>query len=148
MREPSLRRFTLSDVMILVAATSAGLAANRAVLPPWPQAAGSGTSEIIRFALLALLPYLAAWTVALLIIRLRSPRPRFRRLARQPGFVACAIAALGLLICGLSWLLVTRRFLSFDPRMFLIGYTPHLCFIVVGAWLALILGGSWRAEPS
>ncbi len=38
--------------------------------------------------------FLAAWTAALFVIRLRRPRSRRRRLMRQPGFAGCAVGLL------------------------------------------------------
>lgn len=140
------RRCTLLDVMILVAATALGLTMNRAT-PKIPYG-GSRISGAIFFALLAAVPHLVAWTFALLLIRLRAPRPGFRRLVRQPGFVACGAAAFVSLLCGGSGLL----FLVGGSRVSMtlwsfIDYTPELCFVVVGAWLALAANGRWRAEP-
>jgi hypothetical protein len=83
-------------------------------------------------------------TFALLVIRLRRPRPRFRRLNRQPGFVACVAAGLTLLLCGatsLPLLAHGKDWVSF------ISYAPEVCFAVVGAWLALALAGRWHTEP-
>jgi hypothetical protein len=43
-------------------------------------------------------PFLMAWTTALLVVRLRRPRPSWRRLSRQPGMAACGIATLVVLV--------------------------------------------------
>lgn len=60
----------------------------------------------------AVTPYLTAWTVAMLVIRLRRPRAGGRRLTRQPGLAACgagvlvlaAMPALGLVRWAAEWL--------------------------------------------
>lgn len=149
------RRFHLVDGMILVAATAAGLAFVRAtiddrdplMLGPW--AAVVWLSESLRFALACTLPVLAAWTLALPLVRLRRPRPGLHRVARQPGFVACLAASMALLVCGLSippMLWGGSRLMM--SQLSLVSYTPEAGFAVAGAWLALALGSHWRPEPS
>ena len=43
---------------------------------------------------------LMGWSVAWLVLVLRQPRPRLRRLARQPGFVAVFASAFVVLLSG------------------------------------------------
>ena len=43
-------------------------------------------------------PFLMMWTFALVILGLRQPRPRIRRLVRQPGMAACSAASLILVV--------------------------------------------------
>ncbi len=76
-------------------------------------------------------PFLLAWSIGLLVLRLRRPRPELPGLWRQPGWCGCAGAVVGVALglaeeavvewpaptviapamAGLSWvvLLVTRR---------------------------------------
>lgn len=134
--------------MILAAAPAAGLAMDWVILAGI-SVARYWVSQTIDAVLVVALPHLVAWTFALVAIRLRAPRPGFRRLARQPGFVACGAAAPAALLCagsGLGFLVSGSRF-RVGPASF-IGYTPELCFSVVGAWLALAASGRWKAEPS
>ena len=84
---PPARPFTLLDAMAFMAATAVGLALARWVDPSpggplrhWFWFWGGPASCIA-----------VAWGLLLLLFRLRSPRPRWRRLARQPGFVASAM---------------------------------------------------------
>jgi hypothetical protein len=91
------RRFTIVDAMILVASTAVGLALMRDYFPDvltgrWKVASKeSGLGIVVSYiqhALFASLPCGTVGTIAVLILRLRRPRPRLRRLARQPGMVA------------------------------------------------------------
>src|SRR5688500_16484157 len=102
------RKFTVADSLILVGATAVGLAASRAITPGeltfqmvWESATNPPqgvwsllsiaqfTAELSSFAVV---PSLATWTVACLLLRLTRPRPPWRRLSRQPGGMACLIA--------------------------------------------------------
>src|SRR5262249_32510805 len=87
--------FRLLDMTILVGATAVGCALNhwvdidvlgvehwQAVL--WNLTAGD-VGQALFLVLWLTLPTAAAWTLALIPIRLVGPRPRFRRLTCQPG---------------------------------------------------------------
>ena len=120
------RRFTLLDIIVLVAATAVGLALGQL---GWPRGGGAAVREVtfvsvgvsngvgtMNFSLAPysypsiawmvptvarvgwLLPCLAAWTGAYLVARLRGPRPRWRRLRLQPGLVAAAASLAVLLV--------------------------------------------------
>jgi hypothetical protein len=99
------RTITLFDVMMVVAATAIGLSLvqfgwQRTVagnwISTWPVSAKysdggyPSTRWVVPIAgrVGPFLPCLVAWTGAFLVIRLRGPRPRRRRLLRQPGLVA------------------------------------------------------------
>jgi hypothetical protein len=147
------RRFTLVDGMILVAATAGGLALTRTPLAEgfWESFLGEPELHlvgVIHAVLLLGLPLLLMWTFALVVVRLRHPRPRFRRLASQPGFVACVAAASAMTLCTLSMipLLAWSNAFSYE-QISLRSYTPEAGFAVAGAWLSLALGRRWRAEP-
>src|SRR5947209_11055 len=88
------RKPTLLDAMIVVAATAVGLACFRPVPPLFYSGPHVWALSVLVADVTALL---APWTVALLVIRLLPPRPRLRRLARQPGFVACAVSVMDLI---------------------------------------------------
>jgi hypothetical protein len=100
---PPPRKLNLLDAMILVAATAVGIAGTQHVwkrlgwLWFWNLDQGWGAwaslSRLLTVAALCL-PALSAWTVAVLIIRLRQPRPALRQLALQPGAAACGAALL------------------------------------------------------
>ncbi|HEV3163064.1 MAG TPA: hypothetical protein VGZ22_03405, partial [Isosphaeraceae bacterium] len=105
----------------------------------------------VQFVLSVALPFLAAWTPALLLLRLRKPRPRLGRIARQPGAVACAVATTAMTIVAL-WILalwaagVSGRVLH--ASVLFVNYSQLVGFAVVGGWASLALGGRWRQEPS
>jgi hypothetical protein len=92
------RAFTLLDGMILVAATAGGFALWRLVVLP-------GIDLIMRDATpadfgrvyLSAAPIVLMELVGFMVIRLRQPRPRFRRIMTQPGTVS-SVAALTFLI--------------------------------------------------
>jgi len=155
---------SILDAMILVAATAAGFALIRAtgmdfsvpaVAVPRANYPFSGITSGMRLfiqvqhGLSALLPFLATWTLAAVVIRLRQPRPRLRKLVRQPGTIACvtAMTSVGLQAMWILPLLaVGDRFLH--PRTLFITYGPNVGLTVLGAWITLALGGWWRSEPS
>jgi hypothetical protein len=151
------RRFTLLDAMALIAATAVGLFLFRLTSPEWSDiraTLGRSDRGMRRFTVLqdagqAVVPFLAAWTVALLLLRLRRPRPRLRRALLQPGAVACAAATVAIAVEAtwiLSLLAVGSRFVH--PSSVFVGYAQQVSFAVLGGWTALAAGGRWRSEPS
>jgi hypothetical protein len=162
-------RFGLGDAMILVAATAVGLAATRALVvqggwhnltmqlgparvmvlggPPWAE----WTAEAIHLngAILAMLatPTAVAWTLAVLALGLRAPRPGRRKLARRPGLVA-GLAILPTLVAwgafALGVWLVRGSFVDKVPMVM----AAPMGLSVLAAWLPLILGRRWRPEPT
>lgn len=159
------RRFTISDGMILVAATAVGLAWGgsnwRQVgqgMNPLGGVWDDGRQLIIALAMSAM-PSLMAWTLALLIVRLRRPRPSWRRVARQPGTTACLaaslpIAASGAIIAGFLIHYARMRELpaafwrEFPGNLveFLFFPAPFAGFSVLVAWAMLGLQRQWRGE--
>lgn len=117
------RRFTLHDLMILVAVTAMALAAARFA---W-------RTTILRFQddrrnQERAVPDAFGWfalveSVGLIPLFLRRPRPRLRRVARQPGMVASVAVASSfgfVLLCQLAvatgaWVLARRGFLATYP---------------------------------
>src|SRR4051794_33073784 len=94
------RPFNLVDGMILIAATCLGLA----YLQAMPHLSPGGLADYptlrekigraIMWVLYLLMPWCFPWAGAVVVIRLRPPRPPWRRLALQPGFAAC-VAGVG-----------------------------------------------------
>src|SRR3954451_9879775 len=92
------RTFSILDAMVLVAATAAGVK----VISLWTRPEDiSGHFRsfqdgafLVRFVAGTLAFY---WAVAVVLLRLRRPRPPLRSLGRQPGFVACYSVALAFL---------------------------------------------------
>jgi hypothetical protein len=161
-RSSAPRRFTLLDGMVLVAATAVGFSGVNAFVR---EIVGEDLSSILRVIqskvmwresalalLLCALPVLAAWTLALIPLRLLKPRPRSHRLAREPGLMA-----------GLSFAITTGFLAILAPIIrFGIGADDwdHILrgtfmlmpaavgVAVLASWTTLILSRRWRAEPS
>lgn len=149
-----VRKPTLSVLTIFVAAMALGFAAIRDVLPgalhilptspsvrssiPHPMLEGS-------ILILASWPLPAMATVALLLlIRLRAPRPTLRRLARQPGDVACLAAA----VVGLSHALIHLAFfLKIGDSTDLRSTTVIPIGVAVSStWSTFLAGGRWKTQ--
>jgi hypothetical protein len=168
------RPITLFDLMVLVAATAIGLSLVQfgwprkvagAWIVTWPVRASSAAGYPSKTWVLPIagraapfLPCLAAWTGAFLVTRLRSPRPRRRRLLPQPGLVG-AVAALSILtiewtlLMGSAWF--DGRFSFMSPSRindFVVNgavlLAHHVGWAVVVSWLTLVLIGRWRPERS
>jgi len=148
MKTSRSRKFGILDAMILVAATAAGCALLRAMSLPRLDGLPR-TAFIAQAGVQAAVPFLVTLTPALFILRLRRPRPRWRRLARQPGMVACCVATL-ILIFGILHIIPINpsllRSLPVSPRGSIF-FRGDAGFGVAGAWLILALGGCWRPEP-
>ena len=160
MPSQSQRRFVLADAMILIVATAIGTALVRTYLldimasmprrgiwmPPNPRIR---TQIAMRAVLLAGVPLLAVWTVALLLLRLRRPRPRLRRLFRQPGAIACAVVMLAVPLDA-PWMVLifnTGYWDTYNAANIIVNHVGG-GYVVLGGWSTLALSGRWRAEPS
>lgn len=169
MRSRSPRPFTILDGMILVAAVACAFGLHRAVVDAVHSHAYNTFAMVSRLQDLSQrvleveFPLLVTLTPAVLVMRLRRPRPRWRRLLRQPGMVACCAAILP--IAGA--LLGLRQFFRFlsdttvidrgdiisyrigPPLGVLFGSVgAPVGFWVLGAWLILALSGRRRPEKS
>jgi hypothetical protein len=171
MSRAPLRRLTLLDVMILIAATAVGAQSLHVI---WSQlnvshfASSLDTRPLLGLfvraphAFGAAVPVFAAWTVALLVPWMRRPRPPFHRLAMQPGLAACTAATLGL---GISALRCIAHVVAFDvaqgqPVSFgEYGIWASICMdwitkpsgvgiAVAAVWSWLILTRRWRPQPT
>src|SRR5260370_21419576 len=100
MIEQQRRRFTISDLMLLVGASALATLMTReyaaSVFVVYPRPSAQRLVELIDGTTTCAT---ASLMLALIPIRLARPRPPLRRLARQPGFVAS---------CSLTAVLVTR----------------------------------------
>jgi hypothetical protein len=183
------RPFRLLDAMILVAATAAGCGLTRWIHTAtegeiswsslsetwetflqtlasdgWTSGVQGGTYHLSCTLLMLAgltVPLVATWTLALIPIRLISPRPPFRRLARQPGMMATCASGLAFALCGLQILFavlavategVMEQFQSFFVEIDFDGIVLNsLMFAglaVLTTWMTLLAGRIWRAEPS
>jgi hypothetical protein len=84
-----------------------------------------------------LFPFLMFWTIGLLALRLRRPRPEPGVLWRQPGWRAC-IAAVAGYFAGMA----EEAIIEFECP------TVVVPAAVLLAWLVLALTRRWSAEPS
>jgi hypothetical protein len=113
MDSKATRRFTLLDALVLATATAAGLATiwfevtSLSVYGFDKPRDGWSPRSLAVFggrALVSSQLLLAPWTLALLALHLRRPRPPLRRLALRPGAVACLAAAAGMAFGALQLL--------------------------------------------
>jgi hypothetical protein len=178
------RRFQMTDAIVLIAATACGLAGCRFV--KW--STKSGLDDILlaakneplleasRILALALIPIesimLLSWTMAILLLRLRSAHPRRRVLWCQPGFLAC-VAAVFVFACkgadavlnhaadiskaGPDLFFQSRNVPSFnfvlnDVLLSLFNFSSRIQVDISEAilliWLVACAGGRCRPEPS
>jgi hypothetical protein len=165
------RPFRLTDAMILVAAMAGGLWVNRSdghMGQVWRWNSYDESTGDLQLAM----PHLAALTIALVAMRMRQPRPPIRRIAREPGAVACITASAALLVVGI-WVGMAAalgRHVEFmqlvtylpngtgrgtggeivrlpDGRLFTI-YGDCVGLAVLGSWLCLLFSGCWRPVPT
>ncbi len=166
------RKPTLLDAMILVVAVAVGLALTRyplgyqlprlpvatAAIAPSAPVGAARTAPIHQMIIQVVAasayvyPSVLTLTVAALVLRFIRPRPSVRRILRQPGAVGCAVAVFCCLLILpdripeiLSW----RGKGNLDWRDFFnlsLNTARMTGLAVASAWLALALGGRWRAE--
>ena len=102
------------------------------------------------------MPFIAGMTLALIPIRLFGPRPRWHRLAHQPGLLASGAAGLAMAIVGLPAIVVaaalgagwmeTLAWLPDEENMALLAKFGGMA--VTASWMTLLVGRRWRAESS
>jgi hypothetical protein len=90
---PPCRRFTLFDAMILVGGVAMGFAGFQSV-SNWSRFDRWFDFYIHAYSLLTL------FSILILTLRLRRPRPPIRRIVRQPGTLACFTAVAFGLLCN------------------------------------------------
>jgi len=96
------------------------------------------------------------WAWATVLMRLRSPRPVWWRVGRQPGFAACLAVALYSMIRWICSLLLRVGWSTGHPP-----FWPWIVHRFVGsawffsryiavavAWATLVLSGNWKPEAS
>ncbi len=169
MPEPTPRKFTMADLMILIAGCAVGIAATQLLYKDTfgqIQEMGLDMWQLrLTFLLMSPTPTLTSISVALLACRLRRPRPKLRRLFRQPGTVAITCVPLlfvlqgALLLASLGLDLVIKRIWppAPNPSSFSVTIPGSLAtlFTVSGAgtviaacWLLLLAVGRWKPEPT
>ena len=153
--EPPCRAFTLGDAAIVVAGSALWMAAGRDELLRLAHREYHNFYMGFMFAGMTL--NVAALTV--LALRLRSPRPPLRRLARQPGAVACSGVVGQLIVHDIlrypafikDWDSDFAGWLErWEWMLFHTDYFNHqscTAAVVPVLWLLLLAGGRWRPEP-
>lgn len=163
----SIRRFTVSDAMITVAAMATALAAMRSVWPSDPSLLNSArpalysnllldiNRNVSGFSLMA-----ASLTVACLVMRLRRPRRPLRSLASQPGAVACsaAVTVLAIGVVNLGGMVGVLTLDGIYPAAGLgildlsdaqlRGLPSEAGCAVAAVWVILVASRRWHCEPS
>ncbi len=162
MKPPPLRRFSLLDAMILVAACALGAMSIRPTIDLCEEH-WFGTNEILPSFINAILhgvtvlvsvlpPWLASFSVAFVVLRFRQPRPHWRRLLRQPGTTACLavipILAIGASLASLSLALVGPPWYGSLYSTTLVPILDPPATAVVAVWTLQALAGRWKAESS
>ena len=165
--EPPIRRFSIGDLMIIVAGTALGCAWTRA---NWEVATRSGASTATMVqpdsweATIQLpTPLLFSLGIAALICRFAPPCPPWERIARQPGVIALAILAFVMAInAAIVFTGVALEFTTYVPGQ-VGGEAPFLLpdagelfiYQVIGAgpsvlvcWTLQVIMGWWEPERS
>jgi hypothetical protein len=157
----AIRRFSLIDAMILIAATALGLGLDLwmrrmpvfSLVPPTTR---------LSSLYYALAPWLSTagcvallWSLAVVPMRLRKPRPTRRRLWRQPGVTACAAAGLATLLSVVSSIpdrLGPQSLREHWESWYDVAHAASASTVtgpaIAIAWTVLALSGAWRAEAS
>jgi hypothetical protein len=154
--EPTtIRRLNLIDAMIFIIALGLGLALARPAFtliadavsrdPHWRFQRLAGAVSLARMLNIVLLNFLFFLLPAVLIVRLRRPRPPLRSLIDQPGFVACALPVVIVLVTLplAFWPLpgAAGGAVEFGVQALLITASPL-------AWVSLIATRRWNPERS
>jgi hypothetical protein len=171
MKPGTCRRPNLGDAMILIVAAALAMAITKQVdaRPPFDligqdiiSAFGSRSMEATLWFVKWISPWLVTLAGALLVIRCRQPRPRLRRIWRQPGALASTLGILALIFVGLvslgrpAFLFFILLLGSFPgpnthPPMRLADIlgeaTSYGGTLILGSWITLALAGRFRREP-
>jgi hypothetical protein len=152
------RKFTLADVMVLVAALALGAPLARGYLREIGSHVGVSRElsaanglRVLTLAIAASAPCGTTESAALLGLRFIAPRPTRRRLARQPGFVAVSVSTFLAALClgvvvGLVYLSAPSMTAA-NLQFYWVLFVPILVGPGVAAsWLTLRL--SWRRRPA
>ncbi len=147
------RKMTLLDLMILVAAMALGFKIVRDIVPGVAHMVPTGPDFwflMPRWLMNASILILASWplpamvTIALLLIRIRAPRPTLRRLARQPGFVA-GLAVTMISLCNALMLLAAGLRVGETTDLYPFTAIPIGAAVLV-AWVTLLSVGRWNPQ--
>ena len=147
------RRFTLFDLMVLVAASAAGVAMLRPYMVTinGPNFRNSGHLRTMEATYGAWSLVAAWWMLALLVLQYRGPHPGRWRLARRPGHVACLVAMVALAVGGLhhlvQYVFQDESHRPFSCHQLWITASVHVGPTIAGTWLLLAMSGRWKSDP-
>ena len=155
-----IRKFTLSDAMVLVAAAAGAMTLARFGLSlPSHRSATAPQYWIapVRIRVDEISAFLLSWTLALLALRPARPRQRWSRLARQPGLAACYSTTVGFAFGLLHFVCfigdVARSFKATGSRLdawlyhsLLGGCSGMIATCIAMAWLTLRMSGRWQRD--
>lgn len=152
------RKFSIIDMMILAASTTPvflwlWLVSVFELMPFIGLEEGSFFGALTTATFLAD-PFLAAWTLAWCVLRLRGPRPPWRHLVRQPGVAVGLVAIIGWSIGGIVTLRWSLDVHHMPPSWIEFGVVQLASATMFGgfgvfvAWAGIALDGRWRPEKS
>jgi uncharacterized YccA/Bax inhibitor family protein len=87
------------------------------------------------------------WMWAILGLRLHRPRPRFWRLARQPGILACCISLSSFVLSSIQAGILSYEINSRGLSGVAVELANGTCYAILIAWLTLAITGQWRPTP-
>lgn len=167
MRMPSKSRtrpFTIADGMILIAATAlatAWIARAWRLLGDQQSSLADDVWGYALIAIIAALPFLVVWTMAMVVLSARKPRPVWWRASREPGASASLAAALSLvvsmpIITAIVLISVMRTRTSDEVRgllpvvflQFLSMAAPLVGFVVLMTWSLMGVQNGWRCKAT
>ncbi len=148
------RRLNLGDGLFIVAATAFGISVVREPIQGFFSAGMTRFNFDATFPeyMIVIVPSWFVWTVAVLTIRLRQPRPDLRRLCRQPGFTAVLSASIcAFFLLGFQLFLSLRRGPSswpFLPSSYFLVWPIHVAPAVIGVWVIMVFSRRCKPEKS
>ncbi len=160
MVESIRRRFRISDLLILVAASAPGLVllriadnlnlfeVNTLQDVPWGRLFIEHLSVIGECTL-------GPWTLVVLALSLQRPWPSLRDVVGRPGFVACVCVTLASIPSVLYFTIGIMTSQDIEPsftNMYANNALGRLVHgagqLIIGAWLTLALLGRWQPGPT
>jgi hypothetical protein len=159
------RRFTLADLMVLIAVVAVSIPLMRWIKfePKLPIGTGSispsPSNWIYWFWSGEPSCVVATTMLALIPLRWLGSRPSASRIVRQPGAVAC-LAGAGAMIVGLANCLISEAIFSNSDAPGVLGPAVQLNswywrealgsipLAILGVWTALAMSGRWSPEAS
>jgi hypothetical protein len=153
MRRVTCRPFRVLDGMILVAAMAAGFALARLC---WPERANFSPHALREWASATVGATLLPCTLACIVIRLMTPRPKVGRLMCQPGMAACCAGMVAIIagLCRPVLSALRAQYFAGSPAARSFRFYHNFWYIhgipigpaVATIWIALALSWRWRPE--